>query len=230
MKAKIPHIAMNLGTSKMITVATVCAGDKYTPDYVTKLYNAVERHLTVPYKFVCLTDKPDSFECETLPIPLNLSGWWGKVALFSNIIENRILFFDLDTVITRNINDFATYDGDLAIIKPFYRDDGYASGVMNIGPGAHKHVWDIFSSNPQGAINECERQAIPPWNIGDQRWLELTVPRADYWQSLLPNQLVSYRVHCMANKSLPKNACIVCFHGKPDPHEVNDEWIVSNWK
>ena len=214
----------------MITVATVCAGTKYSSDYVERLYQAVTRHLTVPHRFVCLTDQPENFSCETLPIPMNLPGWWGKLALFSDVIQGRILFFDLDTVITGNIDDFANYQGDLAIIKPFYRDSGYASGVLNIGPSAHRHVWEQFSQNPQKAVNYCAEHADPaPWNCGDQRWLELTVPQADYWQALLPGQLVSYKVHCHPINALPQDSRIVCFHGKPDPHEVMDPWIVNNW-
>ena len=140
----------------MITVATVRAGNKYSADYVMKLKRAVERHLTVPHKFVCLTDDPDSVDCNTLPIPLNLPGWWGKLALFSDLISERILFFDLDTILVGNIDEFASYQGDLAIIRPFYRDSGFASGVLNIGPGVHPHIWDRFRADPPGGM-ECSR-------------------------------------------------------------------------
>ena len=214
----------------MITVATVLSGDKYSPDYVTRLEQAIRRHLTVNYRFVCITDRPGDVSCEKLAIPLKLKSWWGKVALFSDLIETRILFLDLDTVITGNIDDFARYDGELALIKPFYRDTGYASGLMNIGPMAHRKVWDMFSKSPKKAINYCKKNAAPPWNHGDQRWLEFTAKDADYWQDLLPGQLVSYKVHCQPTGGLPKNARVLCFHGKPDPHEVSDSYVVDNWQ
>ena len=214
----------------MITVATVFAGTKYTQDYVKRLELAVSKHLTIPHRFVCLTDQPDELDCETLPIPLDLEAWWGKVALFGDLIPERILFFDLDTVIVGNIDDFARYEGDLAIIRPFYRNSGFASGVLNIGPGAHRNVWHLFRKSPERAIQFCAENADPPWNNGDQRWLELTVSNADYWQELLPGQLVSYKVHCSESGEKPDNARVICFHGKPDPHEVEDEWIVSNWR
>ena len=212
----------------MITVATLRAGNKYSADYVMKLKRAVERHITVPHNFICLTDDPGSVDCNTLPIPLNLPGWWGKLAFFSDLINERILFFDLDTVIVGNIDCFANYRGNLAIIQPFYRDTGFASGVLNIGPRAHLHIWERFKADPAAAIHFCQENADPPWNSGDQRWIELNIETADYWQSLLPGQLVSYKVHCQTG--IPKNARIICFHGKPDPHEVDDPWIKDHWK
>ena len=33
-------------------------GDKYSADYVNKLYNGVKRNLTVPFEFVCYTEDP----------------------------------------------------------------------------------------------------------------------------------------------------------------------------
>jgi len=159
---------------------------------------------------------------------MNLPGWWGKVALFSkDIIPGRILFVDLDTIIIGNIDEFAKYTGDLAVIRPFYRDTGLASGLINIGPGSHSHVWEKFCVNPLAAVRYCRANAIPEWNFGDQRWLELNVSSYDYWQDLLPNQLVSYKIHC--ENGPPPDARIICFHGKPDPHDVTDTWVHDNW-
>ena len=210
-----------------ITIVTLRAGNKYGPEYVERLQAAVKRNLTLPHRFVCLTDQPQAVNCETLPIPLNLPSWWGKVALFSDVIPGRKLFFDLDTVIIGNIDDFARYTGDLAVIRPFYREDGIASGLIGIGTSKNHHVWDLFSRDPEAMIRYCHQNANPPWNNGDQRWLELTVKDVDYWQNLLPGQLVSYKVHCQ--NTIPEGARIVCFHDKPDPHEVQDSWIHQNW-
>ena len=210
-----------------ITVVTLCHGDKYSPDYVVRLQNAVKRHLTISHDFVCMTEKPDNFSCDTIDIPMGLEAWWGKVALFSEIFTERVLFLDLDTIILGNIDDFASYEGELAVIKPFYRDKGIASGLLNIDPNANRQVWEVFSRDPSAAIEVCRQKAIPPWNFGDQRWLELTVQKYDYWQELLPGQLASYKM--LKKDGLAEDTRIVVFHGKPDPHEVDDDWVVTNW-
>lgn len=218
---------MRSESSRQLTVACLKWGSKYSVDYVNILHSMVRRHLSVPHRFVCLTEDPTGIDCETLPIAPNLPTWWGKLTLFGHPVPGRILYLDLDTVIVAGIDAFAAYDGPFCLIKPFYRDRGFASGVMSIAPDFGRHVWDKFALNPQAAMEFCRRNAVPAWNLGDQRWLELTVERADYWQDVLPGQLVSYKVHCAAG--VPAGARMVCFHGKPDPHEVADSWVRENW-
>jgi hypothetical protein len=214
-------------SSEPLTVVCLKWGEKYGADYVNKLSTMVRRNLTLPYRFVCMTDKPRGLNCETAPLIRDLAGWWGKITLFSHTLPGRLLFFDLDTVITGNIDGFAKYAGPFCLIKPFYRTRGYASGVMGIAPGFGRHVWEKFAIDPRRAIEYCRFHADPPWNSGDQRWLELTVPKADYWQDLLPGQLVSYKSHCQSG--LPKGARVVTFHGIPNPHEVFDPWVREHW-
>jgi hypothetical protein len=219
---------MGTDSSPPLTVACLKWGDKYGVDYVNILHGMVQRHLSVPHRFVCLTDDPRGIACETLPIVPNLPTWWGKLTLFAHRLPGRILYFDLDTVIVDGIDGFAAYDGPFCLIKPFYRDRGFASGVMSIAPDFGGEVWEKFARNPQAAIDMCRRYAAPPWNLGDQRWLELNIERADYWQDVLPGQLVSYKVHCAGG--LPDGSHVVCFHGKPDPHEVGDPWVKEHWR
>jgi hypothetical protein len=45
---------------------------------------------------------------------------------------------------------------------------------------------------------------------------------------ITPSQVVSYKYHCRTG--LPKDAKVVVFHGKPDPHEVADEWVKQCWR
>jgi len=37
-------------------------------------------------------------------------------------------------------------------------------------------------------------------------------------------RIYSYKYHCMG-KRLPLDASVVCFHGRPDYHEVSDDWV-----
>lgn len=214
--------------STQLTVVCLKWGTRYGPHFVNILYDMVRRHLNVPHRFLCFTDDPNGLRCETRPIVPNLPTWWGKLTLFRHPISGRMLFLDLDTVIVGNIDAFAAYDGPFCVVRPFYRDWGFNSSIMSIAPDFGRQIWDIFARNPQAAIDQCHRLADPPWNNGDQRWIELTVKSADYWQNIAPGQLVSYKVHC-AN-GLPAGARIVCFHGKPDPHEVADAWVKDHWR
>ncbi len=143
---------MGKESSRQLTVACLKWGTKYSVDYVNILYSMVRRHLSAPHRFVCLTDDPAGIACETLPIVPNLPTWWGKLTLFNHPLPGRILYLDLDTVIVDGIDGFAAYDGPFCLIKPFYRDRGFASGVMSIAPDFGRQVWEKFARNPQAAI------------------------------------------------------------------------------
>lgn len=34
----------------------------------------------------------------------------------------------------------------------------------------------------------------------------------------------------MAESVLPEDARVLCFHGKPDPHEVGDDFVSEHWR
>ena len=75
----------------MATILCMKWGTKYGPEYVNRLHSMVRRHLTIPHRFVCLTDNRDGLhaEIETFPIPsLELPAGapergWTKLVSFS---------------------------------------------------------------------------------------------------------------------------------------------------
>ena len=91
----------------MITVACVLRqGGKvgYDASWVEKLHNSISRNLTIPFKFVCLSDC--AVPCERIPLNDNGPGYWAKMQLFRpGLFDGPVLFFDLDTVICNNIDD-----------------------------------------------------------------------------------------------------------------------------
>lgn len=216
------------GESSPLVVCCLKWGTMYGPEYVNILADMVRRHLSVPHRFVCFTENPAGVDCETMPIEPRLPYWWGKLILFRHPVPGRILYIDLDTVIVGSIDAFAAYDGPFCLNRPHIRSRGYASGVMSIAPDFGREVWDRFAPDPVAAIAYCRDHADPPWNCGDQRWLELTVPHADYWQDLVPGQIASYRDHC--RNGLPAAARIVGFRGRLKPHEVADAWVKEHWR
>ena len=66
----------------MITCWSVCWGDKYDDYCVQRLQREVDKYLTVPHQFKCITDRQiEGVEC--IPPINDLPGWWGKTNLFS---------------------------------------------------------------------------------------------------------------------------------------------------
>lgn len=198
-------------------------------EYVNILASMVARNISdkTTYKFICFTDTSGEYdpEIDIRPLPVDgLDGWWNKLALFKGGVfpeGDRILFLDLDTVITSGLDEIIKYDGEFAILRDFYRPDGLQSSVMAWKAGTHTNLWRIWA-----------QQYFPKTEYGDQVWLEHVFHtsgfKPDIWQDLYPDCFVSYKLH--AQREIPKSAKMVIFHGLPRPHEIVTGWMSYVWK
>jgi len=209
----------------MLHVCCVRAGEAFSPAYVLHLKDMVTRNLEAGFegRFVCFTDRPfelDGSGIETAPLPADLPGWWSKLALFRKGLfpaGDRVLFFDLDTVITGAIDRLAAYEGEFGILQDFYRPLGLQSSVMAWEAGKHCEIWESF-----------ERAGCPMDDPGgDQAWIEkCQVKDRERLQVALPGMFASYK----QTRGIPSDASVVVFHGRPRPHEVTDGWVPKVWK
>jgi len=210
----------------MLHICCIRAGEMFSPAYVSILHDMVARNLEAGFeaRFVCFTDRPDDLRdtgIETASLPADLPGWWSKLALFKHGVfpdGDRVLFLDLDTVITGAIDHVAMWNGErLAILRDFYRPQGLQSSVMAWRAGQHCEIWESF-----------ERAGCPMDDPGgDQVWIERAIPRhhVALWQEILPRAFVSYK----QARGIPGEAAVVVFHGRPRPHEVTDGWVPKVW-
>lgn len=194
----------------MLTVACVNWGTKYPPLYVSILEAMVKRNLTVPHEFVCLTDKPENYTCKTIKLPEGLEGWWNKVYLFKKgLFNGKVLFLDLDVVITGSLDDLVKLDGFVSIKDWNY--DSYNSSVMILGD--NPEIWDDFTP-----------EVAKRWH-GDQDWITDKLPFRNYF----PDEwCLSYRRSCIGG--VPEGCKVVVFHGEPKPHNSRSHWVKKLWK
>lgn len=207
----------------MLNIVCVKHGDLYSSDYVNILFDMVRRNLFEGKqgKFICFTDDPEYLDegIEVRSLPGNLTGWWNKLYLFKKDLfpeGDRIVYFDLDTVIVGGLDHIVNYDGDFAILRDFYRPLGLQSSVMAWKANHCSEWWD-----------EYERLGYPEIVGGDQSFIEGCVEDPDLWQELFPGNFVSYKVH--AKNKIPDNSKVIVFHGNPRPHEVLDGWVPKVW-
>lgn len=125
---------------KPINVVCVKWGTRYGCEYVSKLYRGIMKNTKRKIRFCCFTDngKGLSPDIEVRPLLENWERWWGKATLFSqeHQFQGKVAYFDLDTVITGNLDEIFEYDGKFALLKT---DDleceknnrsGYNSSIM----------------------------------------------------------------------------------------------------
>lgn len=206
-----------------LSVVCVRWGDKFSADYVNILYDAVRKNLDADFEFICVTDDLDAYDdgIKTIKLPDGLTGWWGKLWLFSEVFQeqcqDRILFFDLDTIIVGDLEEIASYNGEFCILEDFYRPKGYGSGLMAWKKGFGYDIWEKWIEAGK-----------PEVDGGDQAWIERCVQDADRWQHLFPDYVVSFKEH--AEQWMPDKSKIICFHGFPKPDECKDGWVPLVWR
>lgn len=215
----------------MLNICTVCVNaseymDGRAVEAVEILYSMVRRNLAggYPGRFVVFTDDPSLFQdmagVETKLVPSDLKGWWTKLYLFSAEAfkdGERVLYFDLDTVISGPLDEIADYKGPFAILRDVYRPGGLQSSVMAWEAGVGRSLWSNW-----------DNAGRPEIAGGDQAWIERELRiTPDILQDLYPKQLRSYKVDC--RDFVPRGTNVVFFHGYPRPHEAGG-WVKEVWK
>jgi hypothetical protein len=223
-----PRAILGEPPEKLI-VACVWWGFLYGVEYVEKLRDAVARHLTVPYDFVCLTDHRVPDGVTRIPPQKTGAGWWQKVGLFAPDtfdLGQRILYLDLNNVIIRPLLDIVRSQEPFCMAENFLSKNfsAHNSSVM---------LWTVSERTHQ-IFNNFDGRVLDELH-GDQDWI-WRVMRDDI-VDFCPHRVVSYKWE-RANHSIEgriwgnenETTSIVVFHGKPKPHQVKDDWIVANWR
>lgn len=230
-----------------LTVLCVRFGTKYGREYVERLRNMAARHIKVPYEFVCLTDDINPIE-GVRSIVQPLAGyhrlWWHKVHMFDAglPLSGRILYFDLDIIICADVEKLIQGSGNKFLgIRDFNRKfhPGWNilnSSVMSWLHGQHSYIFEDFKRDPLHA------QKL----LGDQDWIwRVAKQKITFW----PDDVIqSYkweireRGDLMVDRgkrkfktvsnstNIDENCCVVVFHGDPKPEDIQDKFVVDNWK
>lgn len=207
--------------SSPVVVCVLRGGGEYTVEHVQALRAGTQRWWPqdVPFRFVALTDTPISAAgIEERPLQYGWKGWWAKMELFTAAQDDLgdILYFDLDTMIVGPLGGI-TGVSSLTLLSDFYRLERAQSGVMYLP----------LKDRPEACAAWMEWQRAPSFPFrGDGEFLDyLWRNKAARWQDVLPEQIVSYKVHVRQRKgqTLPPDARVLCFHGRPRP------WMTPLW-
>ena len=215
----------------MIKILTVLkTGGEYNEKHVLAIKSQIERHVSVPFEFLCLSDI-QSTNFKTIRIENNLSGWFAKLELFK--ITGPCLYVDLDTIFCSNIDrlisdllsqqtsDIITmsdpcHTGNLNSCMLFWRSD--VSSIYNTFISDTKYM-------DQKYIKKIDTRSQP---FGDQNIIQCIVKELDMSWSFFPgigDTIVSYKVDLNNGIDFnPDKHQVVYFHGKPRPW---DQDIIS---
>lgn len=206
-------------------ICVLKSGGIYDQTWVRKLRDAVARHTTIPYRFVCLSDV--DVPCERIPLIHDWPGWYSKIELFRpGVITGPTLYMDLDTAITGSLDGLADIQSDFATIRSFADKRLLGTGLMWFGKVPHK-IYEKFAKQPDAYIAHYDRNQSGAY-LGDQGFINDVLDRkADILTDIFSG-ITSYKLH-HKSKLLPGTS-IVCFPGSPKPTEIKDEWLLEAWK
>jgi len=222
-------------------------GNKYISQYANVLYNMVKRNTTVPYEFHCITDDPKGLDphIKTIKLPNDpwIKSWWSKLWMFSADfpLQGNILFFDLDVIVFKNIDELFTYNPDkFMIIRDFNRCrvkdwKQSNSSVMRWKPGTMNYLWNDFANNPSQVMQQ---------NHGDQDWIMKRGHQdinhwPDEWIRSYKWEMVGFKntkirkgvKHIFQQPArITEQNKVAVFHGEPKPFNCGDDFVVENWK
>ena len=211
----------------MKRIAIICVmrtGGSYSMNDVGRLYKMLCKHTTIPFNFVCLTN---THSCDNMRKPFRIiplkneyKGWWAKIELFRSdlVLNERILYFDLDTVILQNIDDLLLRKESFIGLFPFNKKKDkiknfIASGIMGwINDGSLSFIYDEFDYEKDSFTYK-----------GDQNYINEKVQErhilVTFWQDVVDG-IFSFKRHIRTGEVSKLCSRIVCFHGNPRPKDV----------
>lgn len=221
-------------------------GDKYSHEYVNRLYNMCKRHCKLDFEFVCVTENSRNInpEITILPLPSNLKGWWVKPYMFSPDLKlnGTILYMDLDVVIANNIDHLFTWNPkDWCIIRDFTRKmrphwRRYNSSIIRFNSNQLAHIWNEFKREPEKIMRRFHGDQDFIWDADQKgrlwpdRWILSWKWEVRKTKNYAPGGTRGNRKLALVEDVTPPPDCAICvFHGDPNPHNCDDPWVKKNW-
>ena len=221
--------------------ACVCYGDKYPVEYVQKLYNMVKRNTTLSVNFFVFTDHVKMHKMVDGYINIrefpekDLQGWWNKLQLFHPKVDlpGDTLYMDLDVVITDNIDCFFTYkpEADFVGMNDFNpTTQQWNSSVMKFkNDKLHDRLWRKFMDDRPNLLRRF---------AGDQNLISDFIKNTPGCESYPDSWTQSYKWYDRQGNRYAKSdmtyehngeSLVTVFHGQPNPHQSDQEWVKKAW-
>ncbi len=221
----------------------------YTAEHVNSLKRMVRRHLSLPHRFVCITDDEQGLDPDIRPVPIDgrivsaAGNRYPKLMIFrtdaADWLGDRILMLDLDTVVVNTLDSLVSRDEDFVAWKDPNWDRNPKRGKFNssmvlLRAGSHPEVWNSFEAAIGVTVNSGHVA------YSDQAWIWRALGEnhpvwsaedgvLSFKRNLLRRKLITRKLDLRKPTVLPPGARIVFFHGGIDPRrpdvQARHGWI-----
>lgn len=223
---------------RYLSIITFLWGPWFEKDveYLTKMRNMLQRNVTIPYEFVCLTSRPDLKIDGIKMMPLYCFSRYNnlpKLSLFNPRYNFKRMFaIDLDVIILKNIDHMLTLNSEICVRSAFkskklWKPDGDLQ-LIDMTKKRRYEIWNFITRNKRKIEKETRGKERRFYDY----YSKTLFPNIKFFQKEFPGEIKSFKQHKINHtKIVPDEAKIVTFHGKPKPHECMDEqlWLENYW-
>lgn len=164
----------------------------YDAAWVQKLQRGFARHLTLPHRFVCLSDRPIP-EVVVAPLQHDWMLFWSKVEMFRpGLFSGPTLYCDIDAMITGNIDALAGPHTGMVMLADFY-PQFLNSGLLwwDASDPVFGELYTRMAKNPLGTMLKYRYAGLSgKLNYGDQAFIAETLTELGVtlsaWQRICP--------------------------------------------
>jgi len=209
-----------------ITIMCVLkSGGDFKIQDVARLKYLVDKHTSINYDFICLTDLDIPIGvCKSIKLTEGYKGWWSKIELFKSglVKTERIVYFDLDKLIFNTIDDLLIQGVPFIGLRAFNPgralQDGYFGSAIMSWKNDNTLSW---------IYDEFDYEKDSKKHKGDQDYISSKIKKkgikVNFVQDLFEG-VYSYKRNCIG-KAKPEDISILCFHGNPRPKKAEELWI-----
>lgn len=199
----------------------------YTADHVNALHEMVERNVTLPHRFICVTDDPEGIDPKIEIVPLwddlrKHGGCFTRLVCFKKdfkLFGEKFLSMDLDCVVVGNIDHLLAREEDFVIWGPddcdmARRSVDYCGSLWFLRAGTNSEVYDTFDPSVW-TLNKHGRYT----GGTDQRQITKVFKGRKVATFSQKDGIYNFLPDVQPTRRLKRNACIVFFNGLYAPDD-----------
>jgi hypothetical protein len=230
--------------------------EKFSREYVNRLYRMVEKNLTVPHRFIAFTEDGAGLDAgiDTRPLPpVKLrrglpERCWKKLGILSDKIPDftgPTLFLDLDVVIVDNIDALFAAPGEFLIARDTKSNNEFGnSSVFRFNAGEHQDILDNFEANFEQIRTEVRHEQANMCREMKKKRIMQFWPDEDWAVSFKYRCMLPFPANWFVAPKIPTGSKIIVFHGRPNNEAAMNgytakfgirhvrpvKWIEKYWK
>lgn len=222
---------------------------QFLPVHVNVLQRMIARTLSIPHRFICMTDEvgpfSDGVEVYALPteardvgtiespegqrFPSCYRRLWNFSSEAAQLFGEHILAIDIDLVVLKDLAPILDRPEDFVGVRPqmtWGNQQRVAGGMYLLRTGSHAAVWNTFRRQPNHSIAAARAAG---YRGSDQAWLSYCLgASAPVWNGTAG--LYSIRDLREGKSPLPADARLVQFNGPRKPWQSDLYWVKAHWQ